>query len=186
MSATTTSNFYDIHIFKFSTACHDSRSMRISVNIFHPLACNFCRHTLIVSHTYKFIVFVVFRSVVFRYINTGKICQTQKLFFLSCISINGIKNLLDSFFTFANNESICHRSQRFRIKSSTRTSNDNKRFFFITHFSTQLDVAKFKYGQQIVVVHFKGQHYENNTKVRKLTLCFHAQKSSLSFLVLFD
>ena len=174
MSATATSNFYNIHIFKFSTACHDSRSMRISVNIFHPLACDFCRHTLIVSHTYKFIVFIVFRSVVFRHINTGKICQIQKFFFLSGIGINGIKNLLDSFFTFANNESICHCSQRFRIKSSTRTAYDNEGFFFVTQFRTQLNVAKFKDGQQIVVVHFKGQHYKNNTKVRKLTLCFHA------------
>ena len=136
VTTTATSNFHDVHIFKFRTTCHNGRSMRISINIFYPLTRNFCRYTFIVSHTYKFIVFIVLRSIVFRHVNTGKVCQIQKLFFLSGVSVDGIQNLLDGFFTFANNESICHRSQRFRVKSSTRTANNDKGFFFVAHFCT--------------------------------------------------
>ena len=186
MTATATSNLYNIHILELCATCHNGRSMKISINILHPLTSNFGRHTFIVLHSYKLVFFIIYRSVIFRHINTGKLRQIQQLFFLISIGVNSVQNLLYGFFTFANNESICHRSQRLRIKGSARATNNNQRFFFVAHFSTKLNVTQLQHGQQIIVVHFKGQHYKNNAKVRKLTLCFYTQKSCLSLLVLFN
>ena len=157
--------------------------MRISVDILHPLPGNAARRTVSRLQTGKLPLFVILRIVKGRHVHAGQRRQTAQTFLLAAFRINHIQNPLHCFFALANDKSVGNGSQRLRIKGSARTADNQQRLLLVALCRPQLNISQIQHCQQIIVIHLKGQHDENHSKIRQRPPGFNTQKGRAAFNV---
>ena len=181
VTAAATRHLDDKHILKFRSARHDSRGVRICVDITRPLACNLRRRTFLRQQGGKLALVIVLRYIEGRNINSRHLCQRRQTRILAFLAVDGIQHMLHCFLALADNKGVSHSSQRLGIKGGTGTADNHQRLSLITLRRPQADIAQIKHRQQIIIIHFKGQHDEDNVKICQRTLVFQAQQRCFAF-----
>ena len=141
MTAAATRHLDDKHILKFRSARHDSRGVRICVDVTRPLTCNLRRRTFLRQQGGKFALIIVLRRIKARNINTRHLRQRHQTLLLAFLAVDGIQNMLHCFLALADNKGVSHGSQRLGIKGSTGTANNHQRLTLIALRRPQADIA---------------------------------------------
>ena len=125
MTAAATRHLDDKHILKFRSARHDSRGVRIRVDITRPLARYLCRRTFLRQQGGKLALIIVLRRIKAGNINARHLRQRRQTLLLAFLPVDGIQHMLHCFLALADNKGVSHSSQRFGIKGSTGTADNH-------------------------------------------------------------
>ena len=181
VTSAATRHLDDKHILKFRSARNDSRGVRISVDITRPLARYLRRRTFLRQQGGKLALVIVLRRIQAGNINARHLRQRRQALLLAFLAVDGIQHVLYCFLALADNKGVSHSSQRLGIKGGTGTADNHQRLALIALRRPQADIAQIQHRQQIIIVHFKGQHDEDNVKICQRTLVFQAQQRCFAF-----
>ena len=131
-------HFHNKHVGKFRIRGNDSRSMGIGIQIFYPLSADYLRYCFHPFHDNHRTGLIIVRRIKLRNIHAGQLCRCQQLFparFLFHTKLfQKPQQFRQRLLPFADDHKIRKICQRFRIKSSAGTADDDKGILFSPFF----------------------------------------------------